>query len=79
MKIENIDALYQIWSSDDFDGSTIIFVSEEVVQLSDPALENLVKNLSFSKIDSSVTIKRKPNDYTFVNFNFKVKDLFLIV
>ena len=70
VKLGDYDAVYQRWLWDGFYGESLIFVSEEVAELADDALEALVKESQYYKSDHGVTVKRGER-YAFVNFNFE--------
>jgi hypothetical protein len=65
------EALYERWSWDGVLGETIVFVSQEVIALSDKELEEVVRQSPLVEADSQITIKRADSGFTFVNFNFR--------
>jgi hypothetical protein len=71
MKWEEFDVLYQRWSWDGIAAESIIFLSHDVSHLSDVELEKEVRTSPIISADSSVTIKRTKDGYTFFNFNFE--------
>ena len=71
-KFGQYDILYQKWYWDGITAESIIFVSEDVAELTDDQLEEDVKTSPLVKTDSSVTISRSASGFTFVNFNFEV-------
>lgn len=69
-KLGEMDILYQKWLWDGITAESFIFVSDDVVKLTDAALEKEVRTSPAVKSDSSITIKRSDSGFTFVNFNF---------
>lgn len=71
-----IDARFELWGWEGVVGESLIFVTAEIVDLSDELLwQNIVNQLSLK--DMRHTISRKAG-YTFVNFNFGcIDDYFL--
>ena len=70
VKIEEIDALYQVWFWDGIKGESLIFCNEDVTDLSE---EEIIKKCDKServKIDDTPTYKKSDSGYAFVNFNF---------
>ena len=69
-KIGNFRVLWQRWSWEGIKAESIIFLADEVENLSDEELSDLVlKNVTTA---SATTISRPPSGYTFVNYNFEV-------
>jgi len=67
-KFDKYDVLYEVWSFDGIIGKSIIFLSEDVVDLSDSEIEmNVVVRLALSQ-DYSFTVSRSKSGFTFVNF-----------
>ena len=66
------EVLYQKWFWDGITAESIIFISEDVEQMSDKGLETKVRTSPAVKSDSEITIKRSDSGFTFVNFNFEV-------
>ncbi len=74
IKVGNYDALYEIWSWDGIHGTSVIFVSEEVEDLSEEEIIRLVCS-ALNKDDlSKYTISDGESKYRFVNFGFEVWD-----
>jgi len=69
-KLSERDILYQKWNWDGITAESFIFVSDDVAELTDAALEKEVRTSPAVKRDSSITIKRSDSGFTFVNFNF---------
>ena len=69
MKWGEFDIVYQKWSWDGITAESIIFLSEDVKEMDDEALEDDVRDGPLVREDSRVTISRG-DEYTFVNFNF---------
>ncbi len=69
MKFGPFDIVYQMWSWEGITAESIIFMSEDVAEMSDDELEQMVKNRPTTIDDSGVTLSRG-KEYTFVNFNF---------
>ncbi len=70
-KLDGIQALHQKWVWEGIIAESIIFVDVDVTELSDKDLENLVKKNELAKPESSFTIARERNGFTFINFNFE--------
>ncbi len=69
MKWGELDIVYQKWNWDGITAESIIFLSEDVKEMDDKALEADVRDGPLVKKDSKMTISRT-DKYTFVNFNF---------
>lgn len=67
----DVDVLHQMWSWDGVVAESIIFVSDDVSELSDSELEHLVRLSPIVKSDSAITLTRTTSEFTFVNFNFE--------
>lgn len=65
------DVLYQRWCWDGIDAESLIFVDEDIANLSDDQIEMEMRASPLLKKNSSVTIKRSVSGFTFVNFNFE--------
>jgi len=70
MMFGEFDIVYQKWSWDGITAESIIFLSDDVKEMDDEALEDDVRDGPLVREDSQVTISRG-DEYTFVNFNFK--------
>jgi len=70
MKWGDLDIVYQKWSWGGIRAESIIFLTEDVKDMNDKALEDEVREGPLVRKDSKVTIKRG-DEFTFVNFNFK--------
>jgi hypothetical protein len=69
MTVNGIDARFERWAWEGVIGESLIFVTEEISNLSDEQLwQSIVNQLSIR--DMKHTIKRQI-DYSFVNFNFE--------
>ena len=68
-KLGERDVLYQKWFWDGITAESLIFVSDEIVYLTDNELKAEVQTSPLVKSDS-ITISRSDGGYTFVNFNF---------
>ena len=69
MKWGELDIVYEKWYWEGINAESVIFLTEDVKELSDEALEADVRDGPLVKSTSQVTIKRL-DKYTFVNFNF---------
>jgi len=69
MKWGELDIVYEKWYWEGINAESVIFLTEDVKELSDEALEADVRNGPLIRDDSQITIKRL-DKYTFVNFNF---------
>ncbi len=70
MKWGELDIVYQKWSWEGITAESIIFLSDDVKEMDDEALEADVRSSPLINVDSQVTIKRL-DEFTFVNFNFE--------
>lgn len=68
----NYDVLYQKWFWDGVNAESLIFATEDIVDISDDQLKMEVRNSPLLKKNSRITIKRLENEFTFVNFNFEI-------
>ena len=69
MRWGDLDIVYQKWNWEGITAESIIFLSDDVKEMDDEALEADVRDGPLVKSTSQVTIKRL-DKYTFVNFNF---------
>ncbi len=69
MRWGDLDIVYQKWNWEGITAESIIFLSDDVKDMDDEALEADVRDGPLVKNTSQVTIKRL-DKYTFVNFNF---------
>ncbi len=70
MRWGDLDIVYQKWHWEGINAESIIFLTEDVKELSDEELEADVRDDPLVRGDSQITIKRL-EEYTFVNFNFE--------
>jgi len=70
MRWGELDIVYQKWNWEGITAESIIFLTEDVKEMDDEALEDDVRDGPLVREDSQVTISRG-DEYTFVNFNFK--------
>ena len=73
MKFEDNDILYQKWASDGIMAESIIFISNDIKEMSNEELEKYVRSSDIVNSDSQITISRGEK-YCFVNFNFEVME-----
>jgi hypothetical protein len=69
-KLGGYDVFHQKWCWDGISAESIIFANDDIAEVNDSALELTIRNSRFFKANSSVTIKRTEQGFTFVNFNF---------
>jgi len=69
MKWGGLDIVYQKWNWEGITAESIIFLSDDVKEMDDEALEADVREGPLVRKESHVTIKRGEK-FTFVNFNF---------
>ena len=69
--LDDYDVLYQMWSWDGVTAESFIFLSSDIVDLTDEEVKTLAKSSPMIKNDSELTMVRHEDGYTFVNFNFK--------
>jgi len=69
MKWGELDIVYEKWNWEGITAESIIFLSDDVKEMDDEALEDDVRDGPIVREDSQVTIKRGEK-FTFVNFNF---------
>jgi len=70
-KFGKYDILYEMWSWEGISAESIIFVSDDISDLTDEELEQEIRKSPLVKKESAVTIKRLDVGFTFVNFNFE--------
>jgi len=70
MRWGDLDIVYQKWNWEGIVAESIIFLSDDVKEMDDEALEADVRSSPLIHVDSQVTIKRVEK-FTFVNFNFE--------
>ena len=69
--LDDYDVLYQMWSWDGITAESFIFLSSDIVNLTDEEVKTLSKSSPMIKSNSEITMVRHEDGYTFVNFNFK--------
>jgi len=69
MRWGELDIVYQKWNWEGITAESIIFLTEDLKNMNDVALEADVRSGPLVKSSSQVTIKRL-DKFTFVNFNF---------
>ena len=69
--LEDYDILYQMWNWDGVTAESFIFLSSDIVNLTDEEVKTLAKSSPMIKADSDLTMNRHEESYTFINFNFK--------
>ena len=69
MKWGELDIVYEKWIWSGIAAESIIFLTEDVKEMDDNALEADVRDGPLVRKDSEVTLKRG-DKFTFVNFNF---------
>ena len=67
----NYDVLYQMWNWNGITAESFIFLSTDILKLTDDEVKTLAKSSPMIKNDSELTMVRHEDGYTFVNFNFK--------
>jgi hypothetical protein len=73
-KLGEYDILYEMWRWDGITAESVIFMSEDVVNVTDNDLKSEIRMSPLLKDkDSQITLKRSSSGFTFVNFNFKVE------
>jgi len=65
--------LHEMWVWDGITAESIIFATEDIVELTDKEIEKKVKMLPFVNEGPGITLKRTDSGFTFVNFNFKTE------
>jgi hypothetical protein len=68
--LDDYDVLYQMWSWDGVTAESFIFLSSDIVDLTDDEVKTLAKSSPMIKADSELTMNRHEDGYTFINFNF---------
>ena len=69
MRWGELDIVYQKWNWEGITAESIIFLSDDLKEMEDKALEDDVRVGPLVRKDSQITIKRGEK-FTFVNFNF---------
>ena len=75
-QINGIDALYQKWILEGITADSLIFANIDVADIDEIALKTLVSESAFAieKRIEKMTYSESESGFTFVNFNFEVKD-----
>lgn len=73
-KLHGYDVMYEKWLWDGFWGDSIIFINDDIALLTQSEIEALVRSSTLFQPDSKITYKKSNSGFTFVNFNFWVKD-----
>ena len=71
MKFDERDIVYQKWTSEGVTAESIVFVSNDIKEMNDEALEEYVRSSDIVNFDSQITISRGEK-YSFINFNFEI-------
>jgi len=66
--------LYQKWKFDGITGESLIFVNDDIMNITMAELENDLKNSPLVNDNSKEITTNSKNDYTFFNFNFVMDD-----
>lgn len=74
VKFGDFDVLYEKWSRNEIIAESLIFISEDVAEMTDAALEKEVRTSPLVNSNSELTLERIDSGYTFVNFNFRFDD-----
>lgn len=72
MMFGEYDILYQKWFWDGIYGESMIFLSEDVLSISDEELLNEIKSSPIVKEADDITISKSKTGFTFYNFNFEI-------
>jgi len=70
LQLGQYEAVKQRWLWDGILADSLIFINDDVKELSDDSLVAFINDNWSERIDGSVTIKRNQQGYCFVNFNF---------
>ncbi len=70
-KFDGRDVLYQMWSWDGIQGESLIFLTEDVKDLTEDQIKEMVKESPLVKKKDSITYSQGDSGYTFLNFNFE--------
>ena len=70
VKLGNYDVLHEKWNWEGIKAESIIFVSDDISDLTDEGIEQKVREAHFIQEGSSVTLQRG-EEFTFLNFNFE--------
>ena len=65
------DVLYEKWSWEGISAESLIFLNEDIVDMTAKEIEQEVRKSALVKKASEITIKRLDAGFTFVNFNFE--------
>ena len=70
-KFGNYDILYQKWSFSGLIGESLIFLTDDIKNITMDELENEIRNSPMvTDISKEITTSSGKSDYTFFNFNF---------
>ncbi len=73
MKFGDLDIVYEQWYWDGIYGESIIFLNEDVKNKSEEDLRVEVAKSEMVEDENNMTTSRG-RKYTFINFNFKIKE-----
>lgn len=63
---------HQYWIWDSIRAESIIFIKEDVINITKEKIIELVKQSEGVKVESEITFSDKSDKFIFVNFNFKI-------
>jgi hypothetical protein len=64
------DAKFEYWSFEGISGMSLIFLNDDLMNLSEVEIVDIIKN----DIEIGRYTYRKGDEYTFINYNFKVNN-----
>lgn len=70
-KFDQYDVLFEIWSWDGIHGQSLVFLTEDIQELSEEEIRSC-QALPLIENDSGITVTQSDSPFTFVNFNFEV-------
>ena len=66
-----LDAVHEHWFRDDIYAESLIFVTDEIKDISDEQLEKELRASSLFNSERGVTISRHEGSFVMMNFNFE--------
>ena len=70
MKLGDYDVLYQKWHWEGITAESVIFVNDDIANLSAGEIEAEIRASALMKAASRTTLKHTDSSFTFINFNF---------
>ena len=76
VKFGDYDVLYEKWLWESYQGETLVFVTDEIANLSESEFESQLRSSELLNVGTNISITHSKSGYTFVTFNVDELDLF---